>query len=141
MARSKSRTTIAMPWERRSAWLRGVFAGSRIRPAVLALGAGLVALWLYRTAAAREAERVTLANIDETQRAVSAFRVEVGRCPRSTTELVHPPRTRHRYLDAVPTDGFGRPLRVRCPGHLDSLEADVLSAGPSGDFFIDDNLP
>jgi len=141
VARKKRRTTIAMPWERRSAWLRGVFAGSRVKPAALVLVACLAALWLYRTAAGREAERVTLASIDETQRAVTAFRIDVGRCPRSTTELVHPPRTRSRYLDALPMDGYGRPLRVRCPGHLDSLEADVLSAGPSGDFFKDDNLP
>jgi len=141
MARSKRRTTIAMPWERRSAMLRGIFAGSRLKPAALVLVAGLAAIWLSRTAAQREAERVTLASIDETQRAVAAFRVDVGRCPRSTTELVHPPRTRRRYLDALPMDGFDRPLRVRCPGHLDPPEADVLSAGPSGDFFIDDNLP
>jgi len=68
------------------------------------------------------------------------FRAEVGRCPHSTVELVHPPRAAAQYLTEVPSDGWGRPLHVRCPGRLPGDPADVVSGGPSGSFSIDDSI-
>jgi hypothetical protein len=64
----------------------------------------------------------------------------MGRCPRSTFELVHPPKTGAHYLDAVPTDGWGRPLHIRCPGYDKRDVALIVSAGPSGSLLADDNL-
>jgi hypothetical protein len=56
------------------------------------------------------------------------------------TELVHPPRSGVRYLDEEPLDAWGQPLWVRCPGRYDEDDADVVSAGPSGNFLNDDNI-
>ena len=76
----------------------------------------------------------------QAQGSVYAFRSEVGRCPRSTVELIHPPRSRTRFLRDMPRDGWGRELQIHCPGVDDPDGVDVLSAGPSGDFLNDDNL-
>ena len=78
--------------------------------------------------------------ITEARRAVSTFRAEVGRCPRSTTELVHPPRSRTRYLRRTPKDGWGRQLYVRCPAYDDPDGAEIVSAGPSGSLLKADNI-
>jgi hypothetical protein len=43
-------------------------------------------------------------------------------------------------LRRAPTDGWGRRLFLRCPGRFDPDSVDVVSAGPSGDFFVDDNV-
>jgi hypothetical protein len=78
--------------------------------------------------------------IDRVHRALTAFRLDFGRCPSSMTELVHPPRSGVRYLDEEPLDAWGQPLWVRCPGRYDEDDADVVSAGPSGNFLNDDNI-
>jgi hypothetical protein len=133
--------SIALPWERRGAWLREVLAGRRWK---LLLGAGAILttlLFVGQAAERRERVRETRAAIAEIKRSVSAFRNDLGRCPHSLNELLHPPRTGgRRYLRHVPVDGWGRAFHVRCPGRYDPEDADVISAGPSGDFLEDDNL-
>ena len=84
--------------------------------------------------------RTTRAAIAEVQRAVAAFRAETGRCPRSTVELVHPPRAAAHYLSELPTDGWGQPLHVQCPGWSNPDAAEVVSAGPSGSLWRGDNI-
>lgn len=138
--RSRSKSGVSLPWEQRGQRLRALIAGARWRALfALALLAGV--LWLFWSTADRRArERETRTAIADVRRAVAAFRAQVGRCPRTATELVHPPMARTRYLREMPKDGWGRELHFACPGHDDPDDVDVLSAGPSGSFFIDDNV-
>ncbi len=140
MPRRSSSTNVTLPWERRGTLFRQLLRGPRWKVGLAALAlVGLAALTV-ETAAERSRLRETRAAIAEAHRAIALFRAQVGRCPRSTTELVHPPRSRTRYLREVPKDGWGRPLWLRCPGHDDPDGEDVLSAGPSGSFLVDDNI-
>lgn len=78
--------------------------------------------------------------ITQLETAIERFRADVGRCPASESELLHPPLAQTHYLDEIPEDGWGRPLSVLCPGYYHD-EADVTSAGPSGSLEKDDNIP
>jgi hypothetical protein len=131
---------ILLPWERRSAWVARVALRRRI-VAVL-LSAALLALffWAYRAADERARVRATHAAIAEARRAVAAFVAELGRCPHSTVELMHPPKAGAHYLNEVPVDGWGRPLYIRCPGRTPDDAAEVISAGPRGSFLLDDHI-
>lgn len=132
--------TILLPWERRRVWLAELASGRRWRGLLfLALAAGVVVL-AYRVADRHGRIRTTRAAIAQVQRAVAAFRAEMERCPRSKTELVHPPRAGAQYLTEIPTDGWGRELLVRCPSPTDPNAAEIISAGPSGSFADDDNI-
>ena len=139
MARRRRGGNVSLPWERRGSW-RQLLSGSRWK-AVLALvllfGAGAL---VWSSADRNRRERETHVAIAEVRRAIVRFRAEVGRCPHSTTELVHPPRSRTRYLREMPKDGWDRQLWVRCPSQVDPDDFTVLSAGPSGSFFVDDNV-
>lgn len=98
----------------------------------------MVGLW--GAADERARIRATRAAIATVKLGISTFREDMGRCPRSTVELVHPPRTGVRYLAELPVDGWSREFYVRCPGVMNPEGVDVVSAGPSGDFFVDDNV-
>ncbi len=140
MSRRRKSQPILLPWERESAWLAELVSGRRWRTVLLAacfLGAVVFA---YRSADRHARIRATRAAIAETERAVELFVAELGRCPRSTFELVHPPKTGAHYLHAAPIDGWGRPLYVRCPGQDPKDLAEVVSAGPSGSFLRDDHI-
>lgn len=138
--RGKRSGGIALPWEQRGEWFRDLLAGPRWKVALLLILLGLSAWGIWR-ASVREARlRTTRASIAEVRRAVDSFRSDQGRCPRSLEELVDPPRPARGYLRGVPADGWGRRLWVRCPGRNDPGGADVVSAGPSGSFFVDDNV-
>jgi hypothetical protein len=135
-----SRPSVPLPWERRGRVWTGVLTGRLGLGLVLLVGSVVLIRLAWGVADRRDRERVTRASIAEVQRAVTAFRAEVGRCPRSTTELVHPPRAGAQYLSELPRDGWDRPLFVRCPGRHALDTAEVISAGPSGSFSVDDNL-
>jgi hypothetical protein len=141
MARRRiSPSTLALPWERQGSRLREMIQGGRWRwlfGLVLFVGIG-AAVW--HSAAERDRVRRTREVIAETRRALAQFREDVGRCPNSMRELVHPPRSGVRYLREMPVDGWGNPLWVRCPGRYDPDGVDVVSAGPSGNFLVDDNI-
>jgi hypothetical protein len=131
---------IFLPWEKRSAFRGSLVSGRRWRAGLVAavlLGALFVT---WRVADRRYRIRLTRASIAEVQRAVAAFRAEIGRCPHSTVELVHPPRAGAQYLSELPDDGWGRAFHVRCPARDDPGRAEVISAGPSGSFSKDDNI-
>ena len=138
--RKRSGGNVLLPWERRRAWFAQLRSGRRWRAALASLGLVLFVVFAWRVADERARVRTTRASIAEVQRAIAAFRAEMGRCPRSKTELVHPPRTGASYLDTVPSDGWGRELFIRCPAPSDPGSADVISAGPSGSFSTDDNI-
>ncbi|MBX3251494.1 MAG: type II secretion system protein GspG [Myxococcales bacterium] len=135
----RRKSTVALPWERRGSW-RQLLGGSRWKVA-LALGAlaGL-ALALAGYAERRAKVRETRGVVAEVQRAAFRFRTQIGRCPSSLDELAHPPRSGARFLRRVPEDAWGRRLFFRCPGRFDADDIDVLSAGPSGNLFVDDNV-
>lgn len=131
---------VALPWERRGAWVRELLAGRRWKVLVIAAIVALVLVMVGSSAEQRQRERETRAAIGEIKRSIAAFRADLGRCPHSLDELLHPPRSGERYLRQVPVDGWGRAFFVRCPGRYDPDGVDVVSAGPSGSFLVDDNI-
>ena len=82
----------------------------------------------------------TRAAIGQIHRAVTRFRADMGRCPRNITELLHPPRGRMTYLHGEPRDAWGNAILLTCPAPDDPDTQEVISAGPSGDFLVDDNI-
>jgi len=130
---------MSLPWERRGGRWRGIVKDTRWQALVgIAL---LVALTIGFTRYGRHRVRVrnTQVAIAQVKQAIDRFRADVGRCPRSDTELLHPPLSQKRYLDSIPRDGWGRPLSIDCPGYFEE-EAEVISAGPSGSLLKDDNI-
>jgi type II secretory pathway pseudopilin PulG len=133
--------SVLLPWERR----RGLFASGPLSSAYGSLVWGPIVLCLilalgWNAADRRARVRATRVSIAEVQRAITAFRTEIGRCPRVLTELLHPPRSAARYLTELPRDAWDRELYVRCPSPRDPNAAEVVSAGPSGSFSDDDNI-
>ncbi len=131
---------LTMPWRARGALLRELVFGRHLRHLPWIVLSILALFGLVFSAHRRVEVRQTRVAIDRAHRALTAFRLDFGRCPSSMTELVHPPRSGVRYLDEEPLDAWGHPLFVRCPGRYDADDADVVSAGPSGNFLIDDNI-
>jgi len=130
---------MSPPWERRGGRWRGIVKDTRWQALVgIAL---LVVLTIGFTRYARYRVRVrdTQVAIAQVKQAIDRFRADVGRCPRSDTELLHPPLSQKHYLDSIPRDGWGRPLSIDCPGYFEE-EAEVISAGPSGSLLKDDNI-
>lgn len=142
MATRKKKSTggLPLPWEHEGTPWRAIVAGSRVKATLVVIAIVVCGVFVAREAAHASRVRETRAAIDQTYRAIDAFRAEVGRCPASADELVHPPRTANRRLEELPKDAWGRELYVECPSLNDPDGAEVVSAGPSGDFFVDDNL-
>jgi type II secretory pathway pseudopilin PulG len=131
---------MLLPWETRGAWVGELLSGRRWGASLALVLLATVFALSFRIADRRARTRATRASIAEAQRAVAAFRAELGRCPRSLVELLHPPKSGAQYLVDLPTDGWGRALYVRCPSSTSVTGADVISAGPSGSFLVDDNI-
>lgn len=140
MAKNRQRSTLLLPWEHRSRWLQTSVSRSRVRLFTLALALLVAIVVIYAISIRHIRQRNSRVAIDEVQRAIASFRQEVHRCPTAAEELVRPPIPGRRYLQALPVDGWGNPLHVRCPGRFDKDQAEVISAGPSGSFLIDDNV-
>jgi type II secretory pathway pseudopilin PulG len=139
MVKRRKRDRISLPWEGRGGRVRGVLSDTRWQAllaliALVALGVGFARYTKHRVHV-----RNTRVAISQVKQAIDRFRTDVGRCPETNTELLHPPLSQKHYLDSMPTDGWGRPLHIRCPGHFDD-DADVISAGPSGSLLEDDNI-
>lgn len=134
MRRRSNERRIFFPWEARSARFAWV-SRRNLRWALLAASA-LFAVWvLARIEGYRRAVFATRASIGNAMRAVEAFRADHdGRCPAGVAELVAPGDGHEPYLARAPRDGWGRELRVTCPGRKHPAGADVTSAGPSGSF-------
>ena len=139
MARRRQKERISLPWEkRRGRWstaIRNPRWQAWIGGALLVVAAVTFARYARHRVRVRDT-KVAIAHLKD---AIERFRADMGRCPSSDTELLHPPRSQTHYLDAMPMDGWGRPFTVRCPGYFRS-EAEVVSAGPSGSLLQDDNI-
>jgi general secretion pathway protein G len=132
--RRGSETLIVFPWERRQRRL-AVLTRRHTGMIATALVVILFGWILLRVEARRRAVRSTRATIGNVMRAVEAFRADHdGRCPEGFAELLNPPAGHEPYLARVPKDGWGRDLRMRCPGRKHPETADVRSGGPSGNF-------
>lgn len=139
MAGRRQRERVSLPWERRGGRLRSALSSTRWQALLVAVVLIVAGVAFTGYAQRRVRIRNTSVAIGQVKLAIDRFRADVGRCPSSETELLHPPLPQKHYLDAIPTDGWGRPLHIRCPGHYDD-EADVISAGPSGSLLKDDNI-
>jgi type II secretory pathway pseudopilin PulG len=131
---------LTLPWERRADALRAAFQNARWKLVVLVVAVLAVGWVIYRAADQHVKIRETRAAIADVHRAIEEFRRDTGRCPDEASELTRPPRSGRRYLREIPPDGWGNELFVQCPARFDPGGADVVSAGPSGDFFDDDNV-
>ena len=137
--RRRQRERISLPWERRGGRLRGAIGNTRWQAILVASVGVLLLTGLVRHAERRVRVRDTRVAIAQVKQAIDRFRADVGRCPGSNAELLHPPLPQKHYLDSLPLDGWDQSLHVRCPGYFDD-EADVISAGPSGSLLEDDNI-
>jgi general secretion pathway protein G len=141
MRRTRSRESrILFPWERRGTLLARL--SRRHARLVLAAAVVLLGAWaLLRVESRRRAVHATRASIANVMRAVEAFRADhEGRCPAGAAQLVAPTDGHEPYLARAPRDGWGRALRIACPGRLHPASADVTSAGPSGSFEDQDQI-
>ena len=139
MARRRQRERISLPWERRGGRWRRILRNTRWQALLALVVLAVLSVGFTRYARHRVRVRNTHVAIAQVKQAIDRFRAEVGRCPSSDTELMHPPLSQKHYLERMPKDGWGRPLSIRCPGHFGE-EADVISAGPSGSLLQDDNI-
>lgn len=139
MHRRRQRQRISLPWERRGGRWRGALRNTRWQALLGLLVLGVLAIGFTRHVRRRIQVRDTHVAIAQVKQAIDRFQADVGRCPNSDTELVHPPLSQKHYLDAIPKDGWGQPLSIRCPGYFEE-EAEVVSAGPSGSLVKDDNI-
>jgi general secretion pathway protein G len=125
---------LLFPWETPG---EGAMRRAR-RGARPALFVAVVFAALYALSSVHEQRRAmfaTRAAITTVVRAVEAYRADhEGRCPLGAEQLVAPPDGVQPYLRRVPTDGWGRPLRIQCPGRKNPDTADVSSSGPTGSF-------
>jgi len=135
--RSERKSQVTLPWEPRTGLVRDLLSGRRVRLVPVVLGAALAVSFVGQHAIEQRDLSRTRDVIDDTHRAVARFRADMGRCPSTLRELVHPPRSGAHYLPNEPVDAWGRPLWVRCPGRYDPDGEDVVSAGPSGSFLSD----
>jgi len=139
VARRTQRERVSLPWERRGGRWRTALRNTRWQALLGFVVLIVLTIGFARYARHRIRVRDTQVAIAQVKQAIDRFRADVGRCPRSNTELLHPPLSQKHYLDSMPKDGWGRPLSIRCPGHFEE-EADVISAGPSGSLLKDDNI-
>ncbi len=128
MARRRSREqTIFFPWERRRGILRAPWI--RSRPLLAGLAMALILLFLgmrERTGTGRRATRATLLVV---RAAIDAYRADHdGNCPPSLKGL-----KKDGYLNIEPTDAWGQPFQLTCPGRRHPESYDLVSYGPDGD--------
>ncbi|MFO0644992.1 MAG: type II secretion system protein GspG [Polyangiales bacterium] len=129
--------TVVFPWETRApafSWFSRRHAGAGVGVLI-----ALVAVWVLVSLDDRRRKvHATRAAIRSVMLATEDFRADLGRCPTSIEELARPPEVAGvsgRYLADVRLDGWGRPLRLRCPGWKHPSSADVVSEGPPEGLF------
>jgi general secretion pathway protein G len=127
MARRRRDRTIYFPWERRGGWLQ--LPWTRTRP--IFAGLSMVVLLLFFGMREREqtGRRSTRATLLVVHRALDAYRADNDqRCPTSLEQLHS-----DGYLKTRPSDAWGRPLQLTCPGRRNPSTYDLVSFGPTGD--------
>jgi general secretion pathway protein G len=125
--KSSTEKNVYFPRDRRRLWL-GARTRVRVR-VVIVVALVLVFLLVVRSREERAASiRATRAAITTAFSGVISYRAEHrGTCPRDVGELAQ-----LGYVNRLPVDGWGRPLRLVCPGRKDALGFEVLSDGPDG---------
>jgi general secretion pathway protein G len=129
MARRRQREqTIFFPWERGGGILRGRGL-ARAKMVFTALAMALVLGILGARERRKTGIRSTEATISVVRTAIDGYRADHERkCPPSLDVL-----KTERYLGIDPTDAWGRPLRLFCPGRKDPEGYDLTSDGPDGE--------
>jgi general secretion pathway protein G len=91
--------------------------------------------------------KATIAEISYISLGVEAFKTDVGRYPTTAEGLealvkcpVGVTGWRHPYLDAVPTDKWGRGYRYEFPSPTDPVDFQITSCGSDGDFNSADDI-
>jgi general secretion pathway protein G len=116
--------SVFFPWERRRG-LFGVLGRARVRLVAGVVVALLLIIWIRAREEKAAGVRATRATAHV---AISAFRADHGgACPKELGELVA-----GGYAQEVPSDAWGRPLRLTCPGRRDVRGFDLASDGPDG---------
>ena len=126
--RKVSSRGIELPWERRGGLVRRLRL-TRARPFVAALLVVGLAVLLGTRERQRTGERSTRAALLVVRRAVDAYRADHdGKCPKQLDEL-----SSSNYLAELPSDAWGRPLRLACPSRREGFAYDLSSDGPDGE--------
>lgn len=113
---------------------------ARIRNAVIAVLGILVVLWSVQYSRIRGQRKQALVEILRLQEAVKEFRWDHGRCPHELEELSFPPAGGQAYYRRSYDDPWSRPYAMVCPGRLFVDSADVVSAGPDGEMYTNDDV-
>jgi hypothetical protein len=133
---------VTFPWERTGktfTWLSRRRVGAAIALAITVL----FAYTLVSLDDRRRRVHATRAAIRSVRVAVESFRADHGRCPRDIAELTRPSEVAGvsgRYLRENRSDGWGRPLEMRCPGWKHPSSADVSSQATHALFFPSETI-
>jgi len=127
IARRSSEPAVFFPWERKRGAL-GTLGRRRAGVAVTALLCVLGVVFMYQLSERSAAVRATRSTLTTTARALRAYRADHGgACPRKLGDLVS-----LSYMREEAVDGWGRPLRLECPGRKDPQGFELSSDGADG---------
>lgn len=128
MARNRPKDrNIILPWEQRGGFLRRP-GMSRARPVLLTIAVIAVFLVIAQRERTASGVRATRASLLILRRAVDAYRADHGgQCPPQLTEL-----QKKDYVKQLPTDAWGNPFVLTCPGRFDADGYELSSAGADG---------
>ena len=118
---------VFFPWEKPKGLL-GALGRARTRQVLVGAAILTVAVLVYRREERAAAVRATRASLTTTARALYTYRADhAGACPKEIAQL-----RELGYVHETPTDAWGRPLRLTCPGRKDPVGFDLSSDGPDG---------
>ncbi len=127
MAKTRQKSSILLPWDRRAGFL-GAVSRTRLRVFAVGLAALAFAVWVRGREEQKASVRATRAAITVAGKGLYAYRAaHAGGCPKNLDTLVS-----EGFLRDVPVDAWGHPLRVSCPGRKDTTGFDISSDGPDG---------
>ncbi len=141
MKRARKPSSIVLPWEERGARVGDWFSWLAVQRVLLVAVIAAIALGLIYAANESERRARTYGIVAEVHQTLAGFRRNYGRCPHNVRELVDAhAQLGHRFREH-PRDAWGNRLWIKCPGRYDPNGEDVISAGSSGSFLDDDNIP
>ncbi|HEY3494540.1 MAG TPA: type II secretion system protein GspG [Polyangiaceae bacterium] len=126
--RTPNVSKILFPWESRGGVGRYLRLG-RLRPFLILVGVlGFIALVAMRERR-MAGERQTRATLLGARSQVEAYMADHdGGCPESLKAVGD-----HAQKESLPSDAWGRPLRLICPGRFEGAPYELLSDGPDGE--------
>jgi hypothetical protein len=121
-------SSIVLPWERRGGLVRRLGL-SRARPLLLTLSVVVLFVIIGIREHRAAGVRATRASLWVVRESIDRFRADnAGRCPSDLSDL-----EKKNYLPRVPTDAWGHPFILTCPGRFDTDGYELSSAGPDGE--------